>query len=51
MEIQNRERGRQKRVRERDRERDQERMLEREAVSLSRVTSSSDCDAIYMMDD
>lgn len=45
MEIQNRERKTE------ERERDQERMPEREAVSLSRVTSSSDCDAIYMMDD
>lgn len=47
MEIQNRER----KTEESERERDQERMPEREAVSLSRVTSSSDCDAIYMMDD
>lgn len=49
MEIQNRERKTEES--ERERERDQERMPEREAVSLSRVTSSSDCDAIYMMDD
>lgn len=46
MEIQNRERKTEESEREGPREN-----AEREAVSLSRVTSSSDCDAIYMMDD